>query len=621
MAAFVRFGIPHRYIGASTDTKPAVAEVGSLCYEYNTGKTFVTYNGADWTEYAPTAYLNDISAETLTLSGTTTALTFSAAATIVAASGLTLPAVTLGGAVTGNAQTISNANVTVGASRTLDVSAGTLTLAADQISGDKVEGGTINAITVNTLTLGTTLAGADKPFTGLGDFTFTDGSIIATATSDSATLIFKATDDDGVALAQLEVMRLVGANDPYVAFGGSQQSIFYNSGAITIGGNVTFGAGLAIASGAVNGNTLLFKANDTTFLTLATGATDAMTIANATMSGTWLASGTVTMPALTLGGAITGGAHVTMGDTYAIYSGLFKGRNSTYARWGDAATTAHSLDAEDDLMVTGELEVTGAAFFDGDVTMGTFAIAADSGAVTLVDMSVTDAPADNTEESLAFKIDGNTLFKLYAQADSAGAVDTMSVQYFYPLQGGTSASPLTLTVGTPTFSQYTTCADLGTGNAEAFYVKNTLTGAGAYGGRSRFDLVVNAAAGDYVNALKAYTSFGASGRVTGLASGFCAELALSAGTTSGSYAALEAELVAATGDPVGASTSFLYCNAGGTGSATVIDAQACLFYFGPQLSAGAGGFIDTSKTTHSAYGGIRMKCPDGSIKWLAVVSD
>jgi hypothetical protein len=598
MAAFVRFSIPHRYIGASTDTKPATAEVGSLCYEHNTGKTFVTYNGADWTEYAPTTYLNDISAETLTLSGGAGALTFSAAATIVAAAGLTLPAVTLGGAITGNAQTISNANVTVGASRTLDVSAGTLTLAADQISGDKVEGGTINAITINTLTLGTTLTGADKPFTGLGDFTFTDGSILATATSDSATLIFKATDDDGAALAQLEVMRLVGANDPYVAFGGSQQSIFYNSGAITIGGNVTFGAGLAIASGSTNGNTLLFKANDTTLITLTTDVTDTLDIGAHSLSGDLTAAASVN-----------------------IYSGLFKGRNSTYARWGDAATTAHSLDAEDDLMVTGELEVTGAAFFDGDVTMGTFAIAADSGAVTLVDMSVTDAPADDAEESIAFKIDGNTLFKLYAQADSAGAVDTMSEQFFYPLQVGTSASPLTLTVGTPIFSLYSTCADLGTGNAEAFYVKNTLTGAGAYGGRSRFDLVVNAAAGNYVNALKAYTSFGASGRVTGLASGFCAELALSAGTTSGSYAALEAELVAATGDPVGASTSFLYCNAGGTGSATVIDAQACLFYFGPQLTAGAGGFIDTSKTTHSAYGGIRMKCPDGSIKWLAVVSD
>ena len=57
-----------------------------------------------------------------------------------------------GGTIDG--ATIATSNVTVGAGKTLDVSAGTLTLAADQISGDKVEGGTIAAITITALTLG-----------------------------------------------------------------------------------------------------------------------------------------------------------------------------------------------------------------------------------------------------------------------------------------------------------------------------------------------------------------------------------------------------------------------------------------------------------------------------------
>jgi hypothetical protein len=47
--------------------------------------------------------------------------------------------------------TIATSDITVGAGKTLDVSAGTLTLADDQISGDKVEGGTINATTITTL--------------------------------------------------------------------------------------------------------------------------------------------------------------------------------------------------------------------------------------------------------------------------------------------------------------------------------------------------------------------------------------------------------------------------------------------------------------------------------------
>ena len=48
--------------------------------------------------------------------------------------------------------TIATSDITVGSGKTLNVSAGTLTLADNQISGDKVEGGTIAATTITTLT-------------------------------------------------------------------------------------------------------------------------------------------------------------------------------------------------------------------------------------------------------------------------------------------------------------------------------------------------------------------------------------------------------------------------------------------------------------------------------------
>ena len=54
-----------------------------------------------------------------------------------------------GGTIDG--ATIATSDITVGSSKTLDVSAGTLTLANDQISGDKVEGGTINSTTITNL--------------------------------------------------------------------------------------------------------------------------------------------------------------------------------------------------------------------------------------------------------------------------------------------------------------------------------------------------------------------------------------------------------------------------------------------------------------------------------------
>ena len=83
-----------------------------------------------------------------------------------------------GGTIDGS--TIETSNVTVGAGKTLDVSAGTLTLADNQISGDKVEGGTIAATTITALTFGS----------------LNDGTINVTGwvdednmASDSATLI------------------------------------------------------------------------------------------------------------------------------------------------------------------------------------------------------------------------------------------------------------------------------------------------------------------------------------------------------------------------------------------------------------------------------------------------
>ena len=80
-----------------------------------------------------------------------------------------------GGTIDGT--TIDTSDITVGAGKTLNVSAGTLTLANDQISGDKVEGGTINAVTINNLTSGNVNI----------DGGFIDGTAIGHTTPDSGT--------------------------------------------------------------------------------------------------------------------------------------------------------------------------------------------------------------------------------------------------------------------------------------------------------------------------------------------------------------------------------------------------------------------------------------------------
>jgi hypothetical protein len=51
MADFTKMAIPNIYLGASTDTKPATASIGSLCYETDTGAWYVTADGSAWTLY------------------------------------------------------------------------------------------------------------------------------------------------------------------------------------------------------------------------------------------------------------------------------------------------------------------------------------------------------------------------------------------------------------------------------------------------------------------------------------------------------------------------------------------------------------------------------------------
>lgn len=112
---------------------------------------------------------------------------------------------------------------------------------------------------------------------------------------------------------------------------------------------------------------------------------------------------------------------------------------------------------------------------------------------------------------------------------------------------GSSGTPLVLTAGTPIFELYSTCASTsGSTSAQPFVVQSTMTGTGGVGGRSLFRLDTNVTLGGWANALKAYVELGASGKVTGLMSSFCAELKMPNANmgSGGQYFPLEVEYVA-----------------------------------------------------------------------------
>lgn len=180
---------------------------------------------------------------------------------------------------------------------------------------------------------------------------------------------------------------------------------------------------------------------------------------------------------------------------------------------------------------------------------------------------------------------------------SNGEISLQPHNKLHTIRTGVSADPAVLTEGSPLQSIYSTCASTsGSTSAEPIYMKSTMTGAGGVGGRARFHMYTNVALGGWSNALKSFAEYGASGRTTGLGSSFCAEIQMSAGTSSGTYSALEAEIVMPTNAVTGVATSFLYCNATGAAVAT-FDTNGYLLEIGAGITPAAGKFVSANSQT------------------------
>lgn len=115
-----------------------------------------------------------------------------------------------------------------------------------------------------------------------------------------------------------------------------------------------------------------------------------------------------------------------------------------------------------------------------------------------------------------------------------------------------------------------------TGNVEPLNFDVTLTGAGATGGRAKFTLTADVALGAWSNALKGQVTYGSSGRTAGLGSAVVAEMTLSAGTSSGTYAPFEIELNMGASGSTGTATSLIYASVNDAAS-TTFDTNGYLF--------------------------------------------
>lgn len=145
----------------------------------------------------------------------------------------------------------------------------------------------------------------------------------------------------------------------------------------------------------------------------------------------------------------------------------------------------------------------------------------------------------------------------------------------------------------------------GSTSVEPLSVSTTMTGAGGVGGRAKFLTTINAALGGWSNAVKGEVVYGASGRTTGLGSAVLAEMTLSAGTSSGTYAPLEIELNMPAGAVTGTLTSLVHASVQGAAVATFDTNGRFINLQG--VTAGAGKIWVTGSTLGTAAGGLRCR--------------
>ena len=176
------------------------------------------------------------------------------------------------------------------------------------------------------------------------------------------------------------------------------------------------------------------------------------------------------------------------------------------------------------------------------------------------------------------------------------------------LNGATINDPII----TGSVTSTATNSSTGSSDASAVSTSLTMTGAGGVGWATKSALSANVALGAYANGLYGYLEFGASGRVTGLASGTVGEIVLSAGCTQGTYAAFEAEIGLPSSAATGTNTSFFYLSTYGANKAA-FDTSGTLFNLAG-VTKGAGKFLQdtTSGSTARPTSVIKVITPDGT---------
>ena len=271
------------------------------------------------TAAAGITFANAVSGSDATFSGTVTVDTI---AENSVAGGVTIDGVLAkDGTITGG--------LTLGATDTADLSAGTLTLANDQISGDAIEGGTIGSITISSLAATT----ADV------DGGTIDNVVIGGSTSAAGTFTTMTTDSADINGGAVDGT-VIGANTSAAGTFSTMTS-----------------ASVAVTGGAVDGTVIGAT-------TSAAGTFSTLTSANAAITGGAISGASLTSSAVDIdGGAIDGtiiGANTSAAGTFSTMT-----TNNAAVTGGSVAV----LTLSGTNFSTGNAAITGGSISSTDVDM------------------------------------------------------------------------------------------------------------------------------------------------------------------------------------------------------------------------------------------------------------
>jgi hypothetical protein len=258
-----------------------------------------------------------------------------------------------GGTIDG--ATIATSDITVGSGKTLNVSAGTLTLADNQISGDKVEGGTINAITINTL--GSTTGNITNVNATTIDTTNLEVTAIKAKDGTAAATIANSTGVITVASSVLTTTDINGGTVDGTTIGGSSAAAGTFTTATATTGNITTVNATTVDT--TNIEVTAIKAKDGTASATIADSTGVVTVASSVLTTTDINGGTI--DGVTIGGAsagaITGTTITATGDVTIADKIIHSGDTNTSIRFPAADTVTVETDGAERLRVDSSGEV------------------------------------------------------------------------------------------------------------------------------------------------------------------------------------------------------------------------------------------------------------------------